>query len=211
MPDSNRRPLPCEGSALPTAPIARATTILPYGRQPVAPPSRPSGPRVTVWSAPSRSDRVIRRSRTAAMRMWRSGSASPCQGEGREFESRHPLEWKVSRPRNLRVSGRTPGGVAERLGSGLQSRPHGFESRRHLTHWAIGAAVARFPDTEEVTGSIPVSPTRKAPLRRGFFVFEASGHGADSWALRPCGGAAPRCPVRAPRPGARRARSRDSP
>jgi hypothetical protein len=24
--------------------------------------------------------------------MWRSGSASPCQGEGREFESRHPLE-----------------------------------------------------------------------------------------------------------------------
>jgi hypothetical protein len=26
--------------------------------------------------------------------------------------------------------------------------------------WAIGAAVARFPDTEEVTGSIPVSPTR---------------------------------------------------
>ncbi len=40
--------------------------------------------------------------------------------------------------------------------------------------WAIGAAVARFPDTEEVTGSIPVSPTsfitrgasryREAPL-----------------------------------------------
>ena len=26
------------------------------------------------------------------LRMWRSGSASPCQGEGREFESRHPLE-----------------------------------------------------------------------------------------------------------------------
>ena len=57
------------------------------------------------------------------------------------------------------------GGVAERRGSGLQSRPHGFESRRHLagdtatTDWAIGAAVARFPDTEEVTGSNPVSPT----------------------------------------------------
>lgn len=28
-----------------------------------------------------------------------------------------------------------------------------------MTAWAIGAAVARFPDTEEVTGSIPVSPT----------------------------------------------------
>ena len=26
--------------------------------------------------------------------------------------------------------------------------------------WAIGAVVARFPDTEEVTGSNPVSPTR---------------------------------------------------
>ena len=54
--------------------------------------------------------------------------------------------------------------MAERRGSGLQSRPHGFESRRHLARqyhqkWAIGAAVARFPDTEEVTGSIPVSPT----------------------------------------------------
>ena len=51
--------------------------------------------------------------------------------------------------------------MAERRGSGLQSRLHGFESRLHLeTIWAIGAAVARFPDTEEVTGSNPVSPTR---------------------------------------------------
>ena len=29
---------------------------------------------------------------------------------------------------------------------------------------AIGAAVARFPDTEEVTGSIPVSPTKARQL-----------------------------------------------
>jgi len=29
--------------------------------------------------------------------------------------------------------------------------------------WAIGAVVARFPDTEEVTGSNPVSPTRFIP------------------------------------------------
>ncbi len=35
---------------------------------------------------------------------------------------------------------------------------------------AIGAAVARFPDTEEVTGSIPVSPTLSAALRSCFFV-----------------------------------------
>ena len=94
------------------------------------------------------------------MRMWRSGSASPCQGEGREFESRHPLG---EVPRWGFTYG---GGVAERRGSGLQSRLHGFESRRHLgctqtKDWAIGAAVARFPDTEEVTGSNPVSPTRK--------------------------------------------------
>ena len=34
---------------------------------------------------------------------------------------------------------------------------------------AIGAAVARFPDTEEVTGSIPVSPT-KPPLSGGFCI-----------------------------------------
>ena len=67
---------------------------------------------------------------------------------------------------------RLHGGLAERRGSGLQSRIHGFESRTHLgenhgfrfvrIQWAIGAAVARFPDTEEVTGSIPVSPTGKA-------------------------------------------------
>ena len=63
------------------------------------------------------------------------------------------------------------GGVAERRGNGLQSRLHGFKSRLHLDAgmfrpagqkmaiWAVGAAVARFPDTEEVTGSIPVPPT----------------------------------------------------
>ena len=31
--------------------------------------------------------------------------------------------------------------------------------------WAIGAAVARFPDTEEVTGSNPVSPTKFSQIR----------------------------------------------
>lgn len=81
--------------------------------------------------------------------------------------------------RSRHVGRTTHGGVAERLGTGLQSRLHGFESRRHLAHnrtaciGAIGAAVARFPDTEEVTGSIPVSRTaqyrRKPPDSRGFF------------------------------------------
>ena len=57
------------------------------------------------------------------------------------------------------------GGLAERRGNGLQIRLHGFKSRTHLEQLdsfitrAIGAVVARFPDTEEVTGSNPVSPT----------------------------------------------------
>src|SRR5215208_3661587 len=73
------------------------------------------------------------------------------------------------------------GGVAERRGNGLQSRLHGFKSRLHLVSLdehgggttgreaggAIGAVVARFPDTEEVTGSNPVSPTEyRAPGHR---------------------------------------------
>ena len=127
--------------------------------------------------------------------MWRSGSASPCQGEGREFESRHPLECWWSAPADRGMWATTRGGVAERRGSGLQSRPHGFESRRHLNHqdqntlpdasrsnsttWAIGAAVARFPDTEEVTGSIPVSPTEKPRLGGAFSVPRHRNLGSD--------------------------------
>jgi hypothetical protein len=42
---------------------------------------------------------------------------------------------------------------------------------RRAPRRAIGAAVARFPDTEEVTGSIPVSPTNESPCNaRGFVV-----------------------------------------
>jgi hypothetical protein len=40
--------------------------------------------------------------------------------------------------------------------------------------WAVGAAVARFPDTEEVAGSIPVPPTKKPPVKRGFFFAQAA-------------------------------------
>jgi hypothetical protein len=57
------------------------------------------------------------------MRTWLSGRASPCQGEGRGFESRRPLALFVEHI----------GGVAERRGNGLQSRVHGFKSRLHLT------------------------------------------------------------------------------
>ena len=112
------------------------------------------------------------------------GRASPCQGEGREFESRRPLEVGDLFPNPC-----TPGGVAERRGNGLQSRLHGFKSRLHLQGRlaqresasltrkrslvqsqyrplvrkdprAISSAGERFPDTEEVTGSIPVSRTQ---------------------------------------------------
>ena len=55
--------------------------------------------------------------------MWLSGRASPCQGEGRGFESRHPLGSSL---------GSTSGGVAERRGKGLQIPVHGFKSRLHL-------------------------------------------------------------------------------
>ena len=53
------------------------------------------------------------------------GSASPCQGEGRGFESRRPLGGRQTLRRHV-------GGVAERRGNGLQSRVHGFKSRLHL-------------------------------------------------------------------------------
>ena len=69
--------------------------------------------------------------------------------------------------------------MVEWLGSGLQSRVRGFESRPHLAtkqlfcerDWRSGA---RFPDTEEVTGSIPVSPTSKSDLMIRLFCFSCS-------------------------------------
>ena len=55
--------------------LRHSTDTPTYGLDPTRPSAR-------VESAPG----------NRCMRMWRSGSASPCQGEGREFESRHPLE-----------------------------------------------------------------------------------------------------------------------
>ena len=99
------------------------------------------------------------------------GSASPCQGEGREFESRHPLEEQVSRSARAALLVAWPRGEAAACkavytGSNpvaTSQHPRSVRRRR-----AIGAAVARFPDTEEVTGSIPVSPTTKPLVSRGF-------------------------------------------
>ena len=93
-----------------------------------------------------------------------AGRASPCQGEGRGFESRRPLGRRPgNRPDFL-------GGVAERRGNGLQIRVRGFKSRRHLETLLgpLAQWLARFLDTEEVTGSIPVWST-KNPYFTGKF------------------------------------------
>ena len=58
-----------------------------------------------------------------------AGRASPCQGEGRGFESRRPLGASLAQSQWGAVF---PGGVAERRGNGLQIRVHGFKSRLHL-------------------------------------------------------------------------------
>ena len=72
---------------------------------------------------------------------------------------------------NLVIRSEKPRGGAPLRGCGREARQRPAKPftrvripsppRLETKHWAIGAAVARFPDTEEVTGSIPVSPTRK--------------------------------------------------
>ena len=115
------------------------------------------------------------------------GRASPCQGEGREFESRHPLEAGFSGP------ARKHGGVAERPKAAackavkprvqIPSPPQRnklvrlstFRSRMVLARVSgkrsIGAAVAHFLDMEGVTGSIPVSTTDKPLQTKGLWGF----------------------------------------
>ena len=84
-----------------------------------------------------------------------AGSASPCQGEGRGFESRHPLDRLSSLARwSGREARQRPAKPSTRVQ--IPSPP-----RSMLYPRAIGAAGARFLDTEEVTGSIPVSPTSR--------------------------------------------------
>ena len=102
------------------------------------------------------------------------GRASPCQGEGRGFESRHPLH-----PRGRTAHGSPPSGLPEggstraprRCGRVVQARvcktlypgsiPGTASTRSHMigVTRARSSAGERFPDTEEVTGSNPVAPT----------------------------------------------------
>ena len=82
------------------------------------------------------------------------GSASPCQGEGRGFESRHPLEGAIaSIPAVEWPSGEATACKAVHTGSIPVS------TSSFLAPGAISSAGERFPDTEEVTGSNPVRPT----------------------------------------------------
>ena len=95
-----------------------------------------SARRGRVWTPALASAMVSDRTRAALVSGMRgrgsAGRASPCQGEGRGFESRRPLGASLAQSRWGAVF---PGGVAERRGNGLQIRVHGFKSRLHLGDW----------------------------------------------------------------------------
>lgn len=83
------------------------------------------------------------------------GSASPCQGEGRGFESRHPLgrcKWHQPQRWSGRVVRQRPAKPCTRVRF-PSPPPFLFDPG------AVSSAGERFPDTEEVAGSIPVPRT----------------------------------------------------
>jgi hypothetical protein len=98
------------------------------------------------------------------------GRASPCQGEGRGFESRRPLGEGLTLSTIEIGSCRWSGREARQRTANPCTRVQIPAPPR-----AAGAAVARFPDTEEVTGSIPVSPTSRTPGRTRSGVFRCPG------------------------------------
>ena len=105
-----------------------------------------------------------------------AGRAPPCQGGCREFESRRPLA-RHCQARILRNPAYTVGwprgeaAACKAVYTGSNPVPTSVKTMVFRipseSAWAIGAAVARFPDTEEVTGSIPVSPTAESPGPEG--------------------------------------------
>ncbi len=103
-----------------------------------------------------------------------AGSASPCQGEGRGFESRRPLEAPCPPPQRRRLvagSQRRHGGVAEWLRQGpakpctrVRFPPPPRDNHRNSVNIrAISSVGEHYLDTVGVTGSIPVSPTTTPP------------------------------------------------
>ena len=93
-----------------------------------------------------------------------AGRASPCQGEGRGFESRRPLGANLAQSQWGEVF---PGGVAERRGNGLQIRVHGFKSRLHLGRLAQWerASLTRKRSLVQIQYRPPVTPLISQPLR----------------------------------------------
>ena len=97
------------------------------------------------------------------------GSASPCQGEGRGFESRHPLEGANGiNPAVEWPSGEATACKAVHTGS-IPVSTSKINTR------AISSAGERFPDTEEVTGSIPVSRTSITAVQSMFLALLLDG------------------------------------
>ncbi len=103
-----------------------------------------------------------------------AGRASPCQGEGRGFESRRPLGEGLALGNPAGVDLLFGTGCTRDVSPGWESSTwwSGREARQRTANpctrvqipsppRAVGAAVARFPDTEEVAGSNPVPPTRR--------------------------------------------------
>ena len=125
------------------------------------------------------------------------GSASPCQGEGRGFESRHPLEGATAS--DPRWSGR----VVRQRPAKPCTRVRFPSPPPDSIPGAISSAGERFPDTEEVTGSIPVSRTSKAVHRRFFAASNAAWIRSASGSRRTLG---LRCSRPGPHPDARRTR-----
>ena len=124
------------------------------------------------------------------------GSASPCQGEGRGFESRRPLgrgsgfltcgpSWWDGREARQR-----PAKPCTRVR--IPFPPRGT-TRSARTVRAISSAGERFPDTEEVTGSIPVSPTTFPQIKAHFRPREAGDPATYARQETRSGAQVPRC------------------
>ena len=103
------------------------------------------------------------------------GSAQPCQGWGRGFESRRPLDGAdASTPAVEWPSGEATACKAVHTGSIPVSTSI-------LDPGAISSAGERFPDTEEVTGSIPVSRT-SFTVGSTMHLRQADDHPSKTWA-----------------------------
>ena len=129
------------------------------------------------------------------------GRARPCQGRGREFESRFPLQIKDMRSSGCQFE-KFYGALAKRLCSGLQIRLVRFDSgtRLHFLPWPDGGIGRhkgfKIPRRSRCVGSSPTPGTMgkqriiKAissvvkPPTGGFFVFVLSLHHCFAIRLR---------------------------